>query len=155
MRLPPRKIDVPPPADPLVIDAAELHRECIASHLRRVWMWYDWRHRRDGDHDICRRWIRDAVRDLRAVLAIRAPESDPMIRLYDWQLDAGIVRDEITEMESRDLVDRLQLQESICRILAHDSRLMKAVNVREVLRNEAARRFAGLFAPDLLSLAAA
>lgn len=154
MRLPPRKIDVPPPADPLVIDAAELHRESVAAHLRRVYTWFDWRHRRDGDQDLYRRWTRDAVRDLRAVLATPVREADPMIRLCDWQLEPDIVRDEIEQMESADLVDRLQLQQSTCRILVNDRRIMRAEHVRTLLRDEAARRFAGLFEAKILSLAA-
>ena len=154
MKLPPRNIAVPSPADPLVIDAAELHRERVAAHLQRVYMWFGWRHRRDGEQDLYRRWTRAAVRDLRAVLATPAPESDPMIRLSDWQLDAAIVRYEAPQMESIDLVDRLHLQESICRILVDDRRLMRAQDVRDVLRDEAARRFVGLFEPKMLSLAA-
>lgn len=154
MKLPPRNLDVPPPADPLVIDAAELHRERLAAHLRRVYTWFGWRHRKDGDQALYRRWTRDAVRDLRAVLATPAPESDPMIRLCDWQLDPSIVRNEVGEMQSIDLVDRLQIQESICRILVDDRRLMRAQAVRGLLRDEAARRFVGLFEPKILSIAA-
>lgn len=135
-------------ADRLVIDAAELHAFKVYSALQGAVSWYTWRRSTHVEFSRCRVYLRASIQETRKILKQAPPAtSKPLLRLEDWQLQRDAA---YQQTDNAELARRLTLQTSLVKMLhTYDPRRNDAAAHLEALREEAAKRFAGLFYPHL------
>lgn len=147
---------VTPPqiADMLVIDAAELHRMQVHAEARIVTLWFTYRRKKDGTREAkARDYVRHAIKKFRELLAKPVPAADPILRLEAWQIETEWA--DYSKLESAELARRLRMQKALLKMLCtHDPRWRAVSDNNDRLLKEAGTRFAGLFAPVVLDLAA-
>lgn len=146
--------EAPAIADPLVIDAAELHAMRVYAESRGVTLWFHYRWKKTGERKPnARGYVRDSIKRFRKILAEAAPGPEPILRLEGWQIESTYAN--YSELESAELARRLRMQGALRKLLScSDPRWRAVEDNNNRLMQQAATRFAGLFAPVVLDLAA-